>query len=138
MYRVIDGAVLSNKNGSSLDSQLSRSHVSESSESARYCVCSTKGPVSAVHNCNVSSDVASVAADHLRVDTAAMLCNDPLQLGFMDSSDVCYDTLMCRAYGSSLSQLSSVNCDSDWHSRWKQVIYHSGNHYILPGGSIGR
>ena len=45
---------------------------------------------------------------------------------------------MCRAYGSSLSQLSSVDCDSDWHSCWKQVIYHSGNHYILPGGSIGR
>ena len=35
---------------------------------------------------NVSSDAASVAAKHLRVDTAATLCNDPLQLGFMDSS----------------------------------------------------
>ena len=133
-----DGMVLSNKNGSSSDSQLSRSHVSRFPESARYSVCSARGSVSAVHDCNVSLDVASVAANHLRVDTAATLCNDPLQLGFMDSSDVCYDTLMCRAYGSSLSQLSSVDCDSDWHSCWKQVIYHSGNHYILPGGSIGR
>ena len=37
-----------------------------------------------------------------------------------------------------MSLLSSVGQDSDWRSRWRQVVYHSGNHYILPGGSIGR
>ena len=45
-----DSVVLSNKNGSSLDSQLSWSRVSRSPESTGYGVCSTRGSVSAVHD----------------------------------------------------------------------------------------
>ena len=133
-----DGVVLSNKNGSSSPgSQLSWSHVRGSPGPTRYDVCSTRDSISNVQDCNVSLDAASVAATQSEVDTTAMLCKDPLQLGFMDSSDVCYDTLVCKAYGSSLSQLSSVGQDSDWRSHWRQVVYHLGNHYILPSGSIG-
>ena len=63
---------------------------------------------------------------------------DPFQHSFMDLSDICYDSLMCKAYRSSLSQPVSGDYDSAWCSRWRQVIYHSGNHYVLPGGSIGQ
>ena len=105
--------------------------------SARYGVCSTNRTVSNDEECNVSLEAVSVFANCSEASTA-VICKDPFQFSFMDSSDVCYDTLMCRAYGCSLSQLSGVDHDFDWRSRWKQVIYHSGNHYILPGGPIGR
>ena len=47
------------------------------------------------------------------------------------------DSLMRKAYGATL--IPSGSCShSDWHRRWKSVIYHSGNHYVLPGGPTGR
>ena len=124
----VDGMVLSNQNSSASDSQLSQGHMS---------MCSTSRTVNNNEQCNLSLEAASVVADYSEASTT-VICKDPFQFGFMDSSDVCYDTLMCRAYGCSLSQLPGVDHDSDWCSCWKQVIYHSGNHYILPGGPIGR
>ena len=62
--------------------------------------------------------------------------------GVSDScnSDVCFDALMQQAYGAPLVHQQSVSdaVNSVWYSRWVQLIQHVGNHYILPGGSIGR
>ena len=131
------GMVLSNRNLSASDSQSSQDHVSGSPGSVRYGVYSISHTVSNDQECNVLLDAANVVTDHSEVNTAVVICKDPFQFGFMDSSDVCYDTLMRRAYGCFPSQLPSVDLDSDWRSRWKQVIYHSGSHYILPSGPVG-
>ena len=53
-----------------------------------------------------------------------------------DNSTDC-NTLMSKAYGATLSR-SGSSSNSDWHSRWKSVVHHSGNHYVLPGGPTGR
>ena len=47
------------------------------------------------------------------------------------------DSLMRKAYGATLIQSGSCP-HSDWHQRWKSVVHHSGNHYVLPGGPTGR
>ena len=44
---------------------------------------------------------------------------------------------MRKAYGATL--IPSKSCSSTpWYQRWKSVVYHSGNHYVLPGGPTGR
>ena len=46
--------------------------------------------------------------------------------------------LMCRAYGAPLLSSAGSPTDSPWIRRWTTIIHHSGHHYLLPGGSIGR
>jgi len=44
---------------------------------------------------------------------------------------------MRKAYGATLIQSGSC-FNTPWHQRWKSIVYHSGNHYVLPGGPTGR
>ena len=46
--------------------------------------------------------------------------------------------LMCRAYGVPLLSSAGSRTDSPWIQRWSTIIHHSGRHYLLPGGSVGR
>ena len=56
----------------------------------------------------------------------------------LSDSNVCFDDLMHKAYGASLVQSADDSVDSVWYCRWTQLVHHVGNHYLLPGGSIGR
>jgi len=47
------------------------------------------------------------------------------------------DKLMRKAYGVTLIQSGSCS-NTPWYQRWKSIVYHSGNHYVLPGGPTGR
>ena len=78
---------------------------------------------------NTSSQVPTNSSDSNSVSLAA----DPTPLdNFVDC-----DSLMRKAYGATLIQSGSCS-HSHWHRRWKSVVHHSGNHYVLPGGPTGR
>ena len=53
-----------------------------------------------------------------------------------DNSVDC-DSLMRKAYGTTLIQSGSCS-NTDWHRRWRYVVHHSGNLYVLPGGPVGK
>ena len=44
---------------------------------------------------------------------------------------------MRKAYGATLIQSGSC-FNTPWHQQCKSFVYHSGNHYVLPGGPTGR
>jgi len=44
---------------------------------------------------------------------------------------------MLKAYGSTLVNSDGEIPSSPCYSRWQQIIQHSGNLYVLPGGSVG-
>ena len=46
--------------------------------------------------------------------------------------------LICRVYGVPLLSSAGSRTDSPWIQRWPTIIHHSGRHYLLPGGSVGR
>jgi len=47
------------------------------------------------------------------------------------------DNLTRKAYGDILI-LSGSCSNTPWHQQLKSIVYHSGNHYVLPGGRTGR
>ena len=53
-----------------------------------------------------------------------------------DNSVDC-DSLMRKAYGATLIQSESCS-NTDWHRRWRSVVHHSRNLYVLQGGPVGR
>ena len=79
------------------------------------------------------SSVVSSEAAVCHNNCASVSLTDPFMYGFLDSTNVCFDTLMQQAYGSTLLQSDGGHSESVWYSYWKCIIYHSGNHYILPG-----
>ena len=48
------------------------------------------------------------------------------------------DEMMTAAYGDKLLYCDGGPRDSAWCRRWSVVIQHLGQHYSLPGGSIGK
>ena len=54
------------------------------------------------------------------------------------NTDVCFDNLMYKAYGANLINSADGDGDSVWCAHWGRLVQHSGNHYILHGGSTGR
>ena len=48
------------------------------------------------------------------------------------------DKLMNIAYGDKLLYSDGGPRDSLWCQRWSVIIQHMGQHYSLPGGSIGK
>ena len=48
------------------------------------------------------------------------------------------DQLMCKAYGAPLLSSAGTPTSSPWFQRWTTIIHHSGHHYLLPGGSVGK
>jgi len=44
---------------------------------------------------------------------------------------------MLKAYGSALINSEGEIPSSPWYSQWKQLIQHSGNLHVLPGGAAG-
>jgi len=99
-------------------------------------VCTINHPANE-HTCHVSSFNCGGAAVSPIISTNPPH-TDSFPCGFFDSDDICFDTLIQRAYGSTLVQPDGGGSESTWCSWWKQVIYHSGNHYVLPGRSTGR
>jgi len=77
----------------------------------------------------------------LDVDTSSQVPNNNIvsNCASFDAncSPVDCDSLMKKAYGATLIQSGSCS-NTPWHRRWKTVVYHSGNHYVLPGGPTGR
>ena len=57
---------------------------------------------------------------------------------FTSERDVCFDELMRKAYGTTLVQTVNSQQESEWYLRWKQLVQHFSNHYVLPGESTGR
>jgi len=134
----IDGGMLSNKNGSDLtfQSTAGQVHMSMSVDSLECDVCTINHPANE-HICHVSSDNCGGAAVSPIISTDPPH-TDSFPCGFFDSNNICFDTLIQRAYGSTLVQPDGGGSESTWYSWWKQVIYYSGNHYVLQGGSTGR
>jgi len=54
-----------------------------------------------------------------------------------NSTFVDCNNLMRKAYGAILIWSGSCS-NTPWHQQWKSIVYHSGNHYVLPGGPTGR
>ena len=79
------------------------------------------------------SSVVSSKAAVCHNNSVNVSLTDPFMYGFLDSTNVCFDTLMQQAYGSTLLQSDGGHSESVWYPYWKCIIYHSGNHYILPG-----
>ena len=48
------------------------------------------------------------------------------------------DELIVKAYGAPLLHPEGGSRNTVWCQRWEEVIQHTGNHYILPGGATGR
>ena len=48
------------------------------------------------------------------------------------------DDMMNTAYGDKLLYSDGGPHDSAWCQRWSVIIQHMGQHYSLPGGSIGK
>ena len=63
-------------------------------------------------------------------------CVSPANLTSWDNSVDC-DSLMRKAYGATLIQSGSCS-NTDWRQRWRSVVHHSGNLYVLPDGPVGR
>ena len=49
--------------------------------------------------------------------------------------DLCFDGLMRKAYDAIVILLVNSQLDSERYPRWKQLVQHVGNHYVLPWGS---
>ena len=47
------------------------------------------------------------------------------------------DDMMDTAYGDKLLHSDGGPLDSAWYQRWSVIVQHMGQHYSLPGGSIG-
>ena len=78
---------------------------------------------------NASSQVPTNGSDTNCISPAA-------NLNSWDNFVDC-DSLMRKAYGATLIQSGSCS-NTDWHRRWRSVVHHSGNLYVLPGGPVGR
>ena len=48
------------------------------------------------------------------------------------------DDVMNIAYGDELLYSDGGPRDSAWCHRWSVIVQHMGQHYSLPGGSIGK
>ena len=48
------------------------------------------------------------------------------------------DEMMTAAYGDKLLNCDGGPRDSVWCQRWSVIVQHMGQHYSLPGGSIGK
>ena len=55
---------------------------------------------------------------------------------YLEQSEV--DDLITQAYGVTLVKPMEESEHCLWHERWQTVIQHHGNHYSLPGGSVGK
>ena len=90
------------------------------------------------------SDAGVAGGSQLTVSPVASSSDDSVMDGSTVSAidtlntDVCFDNLMYKAYGANLINSADGDGDSIWCARWGQLVQHSGNHYILPGGSTGR
>ena len=75
----------------------------------------------------------------LRYDESVLIKSD-MNVHDLSASnhDVWFDGLMRKAYGATVIPSVDSQLDSEWYSRWKQLVQHVGNHYVLPGGAIGR
>jgi len=86
---------------------------------------------------HVTSDCVTVSD----IDTSSQVLNNNIDSSCVsfdvNSSSVDCDSLMKKAYGATLIQSGSCT-NTPWHRRWKTVVYHSGNHYVLPGGPTRR
>ena len=88
------------------------------------------------------SDAGVAGGSQLTVSPVASSYDDSVMDGSNVSAtdtlntDVCFDNLMYKLYGTNL--INSADGDSVWCARWGLLVQHSGNHYILPGGSAGR
>ena len=78
---------------------------------------------------NASSQVPTNGSDTNCISPAANLTS-------WDNSVDC-DSLHRKAYGETLIQSGSCS-NTDWHRRWRSVVHHSGNLYVLPGGPVSR
>ena len=96
-------------------------------------------------NSNRSSPLPDAARDTAVVDDQVQVpdefVSNKLDINvcdmFTSEHDVCFDELMSKAYGTSLTQSVNSQQESEWYLRWKQLAQHFGNHYVLPGGSTG-
>ena len=59
----------------------------------------------------------------------------PVDRGASHSS---LDDMMNTAYGDKLLYSDGGPRDSAWCQRWSVIVQHMGQHYSLPGGSIGK
>ena len=81
------------------------------------------------------ADSDANASSQVPTDSSDTNCMSPAaNLTYWDNSVDC-DSLMRKAYGATLIQSGSCS-NTDWHRRWRSVVHHSGNHYVLPGGPV--
>ena len=93
---------------------------------------------SSLHN-EMDADVGG----QMTVSPVALSCDDSV----MDepnvsatetlNTDACFDNLMHKAYSANLINCADGDSHSVWCTHWRQLVQHSSNHYILPGGSTG-
>jgi len=85
----------------------------------------------------VTSDSVTVSD----VDTSSQVLNHNIDSNCTsfnaNSFPVDCDSLMKKAYDATLIHSGSCS-NTPWHRCWKTVVYHSGNHYVLPGGPTER
>jgi len=94
-------------------------HVSSTATDCRSDLC---------HNSSVDIDTSC---------NVSLLCNEN-QASFQQPSHDRVNDLMKMAYGETLLYSDGGPRDSSWCQRWSDVAQHLGQHYSLPGGSIGK
>ena len=89
------------------DDHFEEQSVSLSVDPTRYDSCSS-----------VMSSEAAVGHNNC----AGVSVTDPFMYGFLDSTNVCFATLMQQAYGSTLLQSDGGHSESVWYLYWKCII----------------
>ena len=69
------------------------------------------------------SSVVSSEAAVCHNNCASVSLTDPFMYGFLDSTDVCFDTLMQQAYGSTLLQSDGGHSESVWYPLGMKQYY---------------